>query len=433
MWSKYKQLFFRIAVFAFLSLITPQVLLPNVRAFFRAQAIDATFDCVAGILFFVSGFVLASQVLFPLRTWKDRLWAVVSLFGWLINLHCPSTIVQDGKVGIGKEQVTVRGGLGWLPGVILVDGHSAAVTEKNLLFCRVLGPGTHFSQMGEQIPEEVNGWHPERVHNAVDLRRQIRFLSVRGLTRDGIYVKTRLYALFQIASDQDPTFQDFQKPYSYTDTAVYQVVYRERIGEKWDERYDWTEAPLTLAADCLRHLLSTYDLDELYGSCDSVVSLRKCISTVVANTIREPLRQRGVHLIHVGVTKIWPEDDSVIEQRVRYWQAGLQQQALFTEGQAQAEALRQIESARAQAQLQMIMGIVSGLQIVPQERRVDMVILRLLEAVECMAEDRATQSLLPEDILKTIQVWLGAARKNGGSAEGIPGIPGDGNSPSQQP
>ncbi len=343
-----------------------------------------------GVALFVAMSIVASlyTVRLPYETRSDRVHGWMAFIGWLLGWHRSSFLVEN-----VTTRCTIPGGSGMLPGVVMVDGHSVLVTRQFAYYHRVLGPGVHFTQALESVPVAGNGSEPARVHEVLDLRRQWRSAPLQAQTRDGLFVNTNLWTIFQIDRDPDPAL-DEHNFFRFYEQAVYAAVMAERVGAKPGETHDWTTLPVALARDAALQAISTYTLDELYaprGDSEGFhpVDMRRKIGAEVAEAIRETLKAKGIQLVAAGVTKITPADARVTQQRVLNWRATRQNLVTTQEAEAAALVEQQMDVARSKAQLGILAGMLTGLKSVDERNRRMLVALRLATALEMMFSRRA--------------------------------------------
>jgi len=367
------------------------LLFPGVKLL-RREFYGTFLDLTIALLSFVGTLALASQFLFPIQGSRARWKALHCLASWYFGLNHPCFIVHD-----GHNEERIKGNrlsrLG--TGVILVDSNSAVVLERGTSFSRVLGPGTAFTQRFEHI------------RGAIDLRPQIRQRRVHALTRDGIDIYVDLFIEFEIKRGKN---SDPRMPYSFTDQAVFRAVYGESIGEK--EKYDWGEAVATLAADQLRHIISCYTLDQLYAPDELDRNPRAEIQRTLNDMLPAIAIGKGVHFLDVTLG-VFQAPKEIVQQRIKSWQADWVRRTLVIQARGEAEALRRRELARAQAQLEMILSITQGLKgiTLPTPQGVELISLRFVEALEKMASEPLTRSLLPPETIQTLDTLLRSAKQ----------------------
>ncbi len=302
---------------------------------------------ITAVVFFFA-LLIGSQWLLPLpvRTLDDRIQQFLAFLGWLLNLHRPSFLVEDVTV-----KRTIEPGSGMLPGIVVVDGHTAVLTKRFQHYLRVLGPGTHFTVPFERVPVVGDGSRFAKVRETVDLRKQMRFHPLTAQTKDGMTIKTVFFAQFFIDRDPDPKL-DRHNMYRFYEKAVQRAVMSERIGEKPDEHYDWTSLPTALGIDLLLHIISTYTLDELYAPREddeglSPLDMRKKIREELTNALREKLKDYGIYLILAGCGKISPGDERVTHERIDAWRATDSRRARLRRGSRGSRARTFTRAGRA--------------------------------------------------------------------------------------
>jgi hypothetical protein len=334
------------------------------------------------------GMIAASQYLFAMPSGTDRLGAFLCLLGWLMGSVRSCIIVKN-----GKAEVRIKGGAyAAMPGVLLIDSASAVVLERDGQPSNVHGPGTWYMEFGESI------------RGAVDMRVQTRDRKMQALTRDGIYVDTSVSVTFQI--DPGDVVAASDQPYVFSAKAVLHAVYETPVGKAGIT--DWGDAVVALAANELLTLIAQRDLDELYMPQNPVANPRKQMKDELERRVKEVTRELGV--VIRGANFSVPQPPEVVtEQRVRTWQARWAGQVLETYAEGEARALEHIERARAQAQMEMIKGIVRGFDQLAQSGTPipkELIVLRLIEALERMVGDPQTREMLPQDTLKELARFI---------------------------
>ena len=345
------------------------------------------------------GSLVASYRLAPQQNWGDVFRTWPAFLGWLCGVNRSSFRISDAKV-----QRTIPAGFKLLPGVILVDAHSAVVTRKNFLLHRALGAGAHFSQSSETVALPENERGAIKTREALDLRRQTRVQVVSALTKDGLAVNIRLRATFMLDRDKDAE-RDQAQPFRFYVEAAFKAVRGERVDAKSGERYDWTTLPLARAAEQLLEQISLHDFDALYAphSPDAPANvaltqnpltpsaLRRQIGSTIREELRDDLLRDGIQLIAISIGPIKPVDEKVSRERVDYWRATRTRQIRIDTANMESAVKKDIESQRADAQRALLISTVKGLENMPAEYRRIMVPLRFLTAIEAMMTQSAQQ------------------------------------------
>lgn len=371
------------------------LVVPWVAALFSQPVLLGLFFAfLSTIGFVVASYVVARVLLrLPWTTPSDYMYGWMAFLGWILGLQRSSYLVEN-----VTSRRTVESGGRLFPGVVLVDGHSAIVTRSFDQHHRVLGPGVHFREPTEVIPVKKDGKDAAKVGEVVDLRRQFRIVPLQAQTRDGMFIKSMLYTIFQIDRDADRAL-DEQNYFRFYDAAVQRAVMAERVGAD-GQPHDWTTVPPALAQDAALQIISTYELDELYApraDRDSFhpMQRRRELGTQIADAIREDLKGHGIQLIAAGVTKIEPADARVTLQRVLNWRARRHREVLERQALSEAAAEAMREAARDEANRALLLAILTGLSNAKGQSRA-LLQLRLAAALEHMYTPPRVAAPLPE-------------------------------------
>ncbi len=158
-------------------------------------------------------FVISSQALLPVKNMTEVQQTMMHLRMFIARTHGPAVFIKDGK--LVADPIELRR---LAPGVILIDFNSAVVLERQVPPPSLMGPiqGLFGKLMGGELPRQQvtppracgNGLVftrvGERIRGVVDLRRQWRNLTeVHAYTREGIELKTSVFAAFTIGQDAD--------------------------------------------------------------------------------------------------------------------------------------------------------------------------------------------------------------------------------------
>lgn len=188
----------------------------------RFQMPDNVIRPLAVLIFNLLGFyivynlwllIISSQALLPVKNMTEVRRTMQHLRMFIARSHGPAVFIKDGKLVADPAELRRLA-----PGVILVDFNSAVVLERQVPPPSLMGPiqGLFGKLMGGELPREQatppracgNGlvftYGGERIRGVVDLRRQWRnFTDVRAYTREGIELKTSVFAAFTIGQDAE--------------------------------------------------------------------------------------------------------------------------------------------------------------------------------------------------------------------------------------
>jgi hypothetical protein len=425
------------------------------------------------ILFWV-GLVGLSLFTLPIQVkeWDE---AARCLFGYVTGYHYAYHRVRGEETEEIKGGKLMRKGL--YPGLILSNAHSAVPISTGIGFSRVAGPGVTFigraerphlkqvidlrsqSRPGkvrattrdgidvecflpvlfriEQVPPArppvmVTPYSESAVFNAVIAQRsgtdkelkwdEIPLELAKNITRTVIAG----YLLDRLLEDEA---QAERPPREATEqTAERRRRLAEQHHEKMPREYVRDEIEKRLRAEIAGYTFQ----DDGTSQADSVRKLYgiKIIGVGLGNIdiagARDEDRKKAserpetkeVLEARERIKQAEELREKIISQRVMSWQAEWLGESVRRRAQSEAEAAREIGRARAQSQMRMIQALTEGFE---QARELgltvptDMVVLlRLLDAMEGMAQEPGTREHVPEEILRTQAILKRAAQRAAG-------------------
>jgi hypothetical protein len=278
------------------------------------------------------------------------------------------------------------------PGRVVVDKGDVAVTELNGRFHRILPTGMHSLARFE------------RVRAILDLRSQEREqVGVSVVTRDGIELKTDVGVTFRIMSGEEPPTKS--RPFPYDREAVRRAAYTETVLIDGGVS-TWESVALTAAISKLQHAVTGYRLDELIHPENPPANPHVALRNEVEEQARPVARQAGIEIIQVRLGRL-EAPEPVTNQRIRYWQAYWEKERRIQEAHGAAEALAEVESARAHAESEMLQAILEAIEQARHENQHagarEIVALRLMEVLEKLAYNSQQLSPLPADLLPQLR------------------------------
>jgi len=114
----------------------------------------------------------------------------------------------------------------------------------------------------------------------------------------------------------------------------------------------------------------------------------------------------GVQVIAASIGNLMPIDSSVMRQRIDYWRTEWERMMMIQRGEGATEALRLISQARAQGQAEVIHILTQEaehLEDMDKDVLADVLILRLLEALDDMARRPSVQQLLSPEATEMME------------------------------
>lgn len=286
-----------------------------------------------------------------------------------------------------KDPLFLVGG----PGRIVVGHGDAVVTELNGRFKRILGPGSHTLERFE---------YPVAF---VDVRPQEREKEdVHVVTSDGINVKTSVGVSFQI--DPGDAVPSQKEPFPFNETSVRQAAYGQT--NQGEGKVDtWESLPLIIAMGQLGEVVSQTRLDELVDPDDADLRMHEKLKKTMETRARSTMRRFGV-LVRMARLGRLELPDEVRDQRLEYWGSYWEREEDLRRKAGEAVARDIEEMANAQAEALMLQALAEGLQ---RAKSTDLdfepkaiVALRLVEALEKMAQQTQTIAPLPDGLQSTL-------------------------------
>lgn len=374
-------------------------------------------DLLALGMMFMGTLALASQYILPVRTLRERQGATDRLFLYVSGGHGPIVFVRDGELVATAKELRRKGA-----GVILVDGSSGVVLEKGRQYSRACGPGIVFMAAGE------------RIHAALDLRRQARSQSSQALTRDGIELKAEVSVVFALDPGETDSLPigggeaqaetsflgqtQITPAFPFRPQNAFKAVYGGAVTEKAELK--WADLPIIVATELFRDQVSRLTLDDLFdpqaAESAPVVALQARLTKQVQGAAL--LRERGIKVYSASVGAL-ELAESVTAQRVRSWAAHWQKQAFTTLAKADVEVERITEKARAEAQIEIIEqfklmqdALVDEGSSVPRQE----IAQKLITGLDRVASDPVTQMLISSDTAKqlaNLRHWVGLPADDG--------------------
>jgi hypothetical protein len=324
------------------------------------------FGIVAFLISWLVGRFLSS--VYRLEGWKEGM-------GFLIHHRFgqsgfkPFLRIGEGKVRSTNNGVLTQAGG---PGHLVIFNDSAVLLEQSGRFTRAEGPG--FCKL-EPF---------EKIYEIVDLRPKRWVLPVRAMTKEGIPVTWDVEVHYQIDDGgQDSTEKS---PYPFAREAVFRAAtsqWRREAGS--DQDLDWEgRVVIGHAGGILRSILAQRPLDQLIG-------LTEADARAVRETVQEELEQQlraaapalGARVLQVKLDNLKVED-AITQQWIEAWKARWQRWSDVKLAQTEASGVYLYETAKAEAQMRMIVTITQALQKLDSSPAVTtrVILMRLFSALD---------------------------------------------------
>ncbi len=330
--------------------------------------------------------MMALGYLLPLNGAQDVGQALQCILGFVIGRNRPYYLATEPLIADGQLVQTFGGKIvpRWLgPGVIVANSHYAVPMINGPDFTRVGAPRLIFSRRRER-PLQV-----------VDLRPYIRPCSVKGTTKDGIEIETRLFLVFKIDPHgmDKPENNPHNRLYPFSEQAVFAAIRAQKSDR--EKTHLWDDYIYDLAQGIACDVFSQYRFDEIQGTAG-----RSAVRGAIHDRVREivgspdaavnsPSEWRGIQVLFVGMSNIEATSANVADWRIEEWRAPRIASATEEKARGEAAAARTLNEVRAQAQSDMLDTLVRALeniQSLPRESASAAIILRSVEALEGMIE-----------------------------------------------
>lgn len=274
------------------------------------------------------------------------------------------------------------------PGRISIPAGHAAVTEINGRFYRVVGSGTHALDRFELV------------HSLYDLRPQDRTdPEVELHSKEGLAFATAVSVTFRIYAAE--LAASAQQPYPYDAETVRKLAY-DRTNLPGGHISNWEDTALGAVKAALVASVSSFSLNDLLQDEQTEIGTHLTIRRNVEREARMRLHDQGIELIRVRIGGFRFPDD-ITDLHIQYWRTYWDNQARLTLAEGEAFAVEEMESVRAEAEVELVRAISRGVE---QARRQsfqgninEIIALRFVEALKKMALDSENVVVLPEQLM----------------------------------
>jgi hypothetical protein len=325
-------------------------------------------------------FMRASYSLPSLRS------ALRYLLASLFSFDYPILVIAEGKAQVDNlgEQNLVQaiGGPGYLhihPGnVVLLEGLDGHL--------RVLGAGRRFITRLERVKEVLS--------------LEERFAHVEKIaatSRDGIEIIARdiryRYRLDSGMSAGEGLGRTPDNPYPYSDRAVIQAVYNRNMSDtglgEWHTAVN--SVVEALIADYIRQNLVDHLTAPILPGEDPRGEIHR---RFLSESGRARFLEKGAELLWIDIGHFETPEKQVAEQRVNTWQARWMGNANVVRAYGESQRLVYEEMGRAEAQAEMLMSIVHGLEDVaargePRQNIRALYLARIAQLLDAMGRQQA--------------------------------------------
>ncbi len=252
-----------------------------------------------------------------------------------------------------------------IPGLIWGKSHHIAGITNGTQFMRVDGPGTIFT--GKL----------ERPFQVIDLRLQIRSNEIEAVSKDGINFFVRVFAAFRMDPDvwdekthtqirnRNPILQGAGKP-SYTEGSF--PFSHARVQSAISMVESWDEWAMNIVKEEARKVVSQKKLDEFWRPAkdEKKANAMNFIAQEVKERAEWTLRSKGILLVAARIVNFRfgekGETDEVSQQQIATWAAEWARKSEQKLADANSEAEKYQQEARAYAESVLLNSIAEALK-----------------------------------------------------------------------
>ncbi|MBN1139180.1 MAG: SPFH domain-containing protein, partial [Anaerolineae bacterium] len=340
------------------------------------------------LVIFWGGLFLIAPHLLPLRDHDRWVKAFRSLVTFNLGTNFPYYALEDREITqrvSGNPYGRVFAG----PGIVLTDPAHAPVLWDGLNFTNVGQPGLTFTKRFETI------------YQTADLRPQLRSFFVDAITKDGIRIRVLTFIPFRLNWDgEEPKLRG---SFPCDKKRIFKAMWAQPVES--GQKRAWDEVVVITATRILRQIIGQYRCDELCECFDPGKDPRGEIREELKKRLAKELQEYEIELVGGGISNLEPEQSSVIEQRIKAWQAEWERKIQTVTSEGKANAIWEVERAHAQAQAALIAAVHNVVQERPgidPELLTKIAALRFIEALEDMACTPRVQEALPEGTAETM-------------------------------
>lgn len=363
------------------------------------------------VVIFWLGLYRISRHLLPLRDVgdeqqrrKERRLAFRSLLTFLLGTNHPYYVVEDGQV-IERVKGNPYAQFFAGPGFVITGCDHAAYLTDGIRAKGVFEPGLSFTGLFDQPPK------------ALDLRAQLRAFYVDALSKDGIPVRVLVFVPLRIHTGGGEV--SLGKGFPFRRQAVFDIVKgelveRKRVGGGGGERHEWDKTlARVIVSPIVQDIIGRYNVDELCEPLDPYKDPRIEIAKKVRREAYKALLPKGIEVIGGGISNLIPQNDLVMQRRLQNWRTDWERGIVEMMGEGKVARVRQIEEARAEAELMILHRFSQLAQAGVFEDAASETALAL-RFVDCMGEivsSSESQWPLPEEIEETLGLLRGEIQK----------------------
>jgi hypothetical protein len=304
--------------------------------------------------------------------------------------------IEGGRIAQQTDSVLTRiGG----QGSMIICRDNAVVLERKGKFTRTLGPGISRLKVFE------------RIYDVVDLCPKRYVHTVSAMTRDGIPVHWEVEVRYQIANSAHSAPPGAQYPISHDDVfraSTCRWVREARRRE--DPDMDWEGLVVAYRTDSiLRSLLALRPLNELAGfSHNDEKTARESLQSELLTRLQPVVSEFGAQILEIKLGNL-QVDDEVTQQWIKAWRARWQNWSADQLAHGEASYVFEHETAKADAQMQMIARVTQELQMLLDQQALSpqavpqILLIRLFSVLDRADFASASRVFFPTETLDALE------------------------------
>jgi hypothetical protein len=311
----------------------------------------------------------------------------------------PWVKVSNGEIDKGGADIIKRlGG----PGNLVVYHDSAVVLERGGRLTDV----KFGIKDGKQHFPNLKAF--EKIYGVVDLRPKRWVHTVEAMSKEGIPIKWDVEVQYQIdGGDKQPTGKE---PYPFSEERVFRAATSNWVFSQGGSEVIGWESQVVVGATTgsLRGILARRRLDELIGlsEADEKAS-RESIQAKLEEELHQAVPRLGAKILKVNLGNL-EVDDAVTQQWIKNWKARWQSWSAGQLAQGEASRIYLYETAKAEAQMELIASITRGLQAQLADQTITpqaiprIILMRLFSTLDRAAFEASSRIFFPSHALHAL-------------------------------
>jgi hypothetical protein len=280
------------------------------------------------------------------------------------------------------------------PGHLVIYNDSAVLLERGGSLTRVEGAG--FPRLDPF----------ERVYGVVDLRPKRSVQTVSALSQEGLPVEWDVELQYQIDGGYAQPTETH--PYPISEAAVLRACTCKWVSHgDHTEVLDWEDRLKVEAEKLLKFILAERRMDHLIGLADGNRTAREEIQAQMDSGLRGIAQDLGARILTVRLDNL-RVSDAVGRQWIEAWKARWQRWSMDWLAHAEASRIYEYETAKAEAQLQMITQLTQTLRAqisgrIPAQAIPQIILMRLFSVLDRADFAPSSRIFFPTETMRALE------------------------------